>query len=199
MPKIIATLGGVSLLASGLLIAPQADAQNAGRKYVCHEPTNTVVVANESSIQPAIPLIQFTLNTAQKDGWDNLRRCRVVASKFDRAYREGRLKYALVTSLRIRPGVSLPVLCGLRSSAESCNRDSMLYTILNPNVTNPQSIIKEVFGIDRDATSPAVREDQNGTTKAVVYVGTNEQGEAFVEMEQVLLYKASQYTSTSYR
>lgn len=199
MQKIIATLGGVSLLASGLFIASQADAQNNGRKYVCHEPTNTVVVVNESSIQPAIPLIQFTLNTAKDQGWDNLTRCRAVASKFDRAYREGRLKLALVTSLRIRPGVSLPVLCGLRSSTESCNRDSMLYTILNPNVTNPQSIIREVFGIDRDATSPAVREDQNGTTTAEVYVGTNEQGEAFVEMEQVLLYKASQSTSINYR
>jgi hypothetical protein len=195
MNKIIATFSGVIVLAAGLSTASQANAQDKGEKYACYEPTNTVVFLQPASIQPAIPIIQFTLNTAKDQGWDNLTRCRIVASKFDRAYREGRLKYSLVSRLPIRPGVSLPVLCGLRSSSETCNRDSMLYTILNP-VTNPKSVIEEVFGINRSATSPAVIE---GGTKcrSEVFVGTNENGESFVEMNQVILYKSTQYSANN--
>ncbi len=199
MNKIIATFSGVIVLAAGLSTASQANAQDKGEKYACYEPTNTVVFLQPASIQPAIPIIQFTLNTAKDQGWDNLTRCRIVASKFDRAYREGRLKYSLVSRLPIRPGVILPVLCGLRSSSETCNRDSMLYTILNPETkTNPKSVIEEVFGINRNATSPAVIED--GTKcRSEVFVGTNQQGEAFVDMSKVISYKASQYSANNCR
>jgi hypothetical protein len=199
MKKFIVTLGGVTILAAGFAISPQStNAQTNDRKYICHEPSTTVVVVNASSIQRAIPIIGFTLDTAKDQGYGNLIRCRIVASKFDAAYREGRLKYLQVDSIRVREGVTLPVLCGLKSKNDPCNRASILYTILNP-VTNPKSVINDLLGISGSATSPSLNEETDGATPSKVYVGTNEEGKIFVEMEQVILYKESNNSLNSYR
>ncbi|NJL81815.1 MAG: hypothetical protein HC890_00315 [Chloroflexaceae bacterium] len=128
-----------------------------------------VVEGGLPTTQARNPLTDRTLSVIRwqsqyfsNSGFDNTRRCQIVASRFQAAYDEGRLNY-------ITAGVvnRLPVICAT-TNQDTCDSTNILFT-LEPS-HNPAQTLQDLFEVRHYSAPPLVR----GGTPRYPYINVGE-------------------------
>jgi Circadian oscillating protein COP23 len=91
------------------------------------------------------------------------KRCQIVSQRLQKA---ANLNGGTFKDLQIASGKvnAQAVICALRSNANTCNRQNLLFTLNPENARNPDAVIQKIFGFAQDGSS-SINESANTKPK----------------------------------
>jgi hypothetical protein len=166
----IAIITGIT--ASSLLSAIDAIAQTPMIvKFYCGQTFDpdsnkiipTTLIATSAKKEP-VAIIQWKSKLSGKQTPQS--RCNIVSAKFQQAWDAKRLNY-LVSGVDKTSG--LGIICGIKDKATPCNKETMLFTLVN--------------GADANATIDRIKNIKSGAASNPIYQSS---GESIVDIQSMI-------------
>lgn len=142
----LAMLGGAVII-SGLAVAVSSPSYAQVGPFSCDANTLTTVVGANK-----IPVMRWRTNEFAGSGYNRVRRCMEVSSRFNQFYSTGQLNY-------ITAGIvnGMPVVCAT-SAGGSCNGGNVLFTLNRRNRRNVAGILQTLFDNRAGAAGAVINE-----------------------------------------
>lgn len=132
--KSLAILSGAMIISSlGATVSSPSHAQAAG-PFSCDTNSLTTVVGPMRSV-----VMRWRTNQFAGSGYNSVRRCLEVSSRFNQFYSTGQLNY--ITAGRVN---GLPVICAA-GPGNYCNSTNVLFTLNRRNSRNVADVLQTLF------------------------------------------------------
>ncbi|MEA5576249.1 COP23 domain-containing protein [Anabaena sp. UHCC 0451] len=145
--KSLAILSGAVIVSSlGAAVSSPSYAQAAG-PFSCDTNSLTTVVGARRS-----PVMRWRTNEFAGSGYNSVRRCVEVSSRFNYFYSTGQLNYITAGVVR-----GMPVVCAT-SAGGSCDSSNVLFTLNSRNSRNVAGILQTLFDNRAGAAGAVINE-----------------------------------------
>lgn len=149
-------VGGAFAL--GTTAAMQLPSEAAGVNFVCAMNVDTglptTYAVPQSNPNIGKPIVRWYSQYFRNSGYNNMRRCQEVSTRFQRFYNSGQLNYLTTGIVN-----GMPVICVASNHGSPCAGDTVLFT-LKPG-SNATQVIQRLFNI-RDGASDVLYESEDG-------------------------------------